>query len=240
MLQVIAGYDPKETISVQMRVPDYRAALRSKVSALRVGVARGFFFDGLDPEIEAAVNDALEVLQTLTAGLRDIALPAANLEQLRVVVRDAEANAYHAEFLERTPNLYQPETRMRLLAGAGVKTAAYIKGRREVELIRRTAGSVFEQVDVIVTPTTAIQPQLLAEVNKDVDTSMALSALSIRNTAPFNVFGWPAISLPCGFTRAGLPIGLQISGPSGEDGVVLRLAHAYEQATDWHTHGPPL
>lgn len=239
VLQAIAGYDPAEPTSRQMHIPDYSAALRDKVSALRVGVARAFFFADLDPEIEVVVNDALRVVQTLTAGLRDIALPASTQEQLRTVVRAAEAYAYHAEFLERNPELYQPETLMRLRAGADVKTTAYIQGRREVDLTRRTVGKVFEGVDVIVTPTTAVQAPLLVDVAKDVSSSMALGTLTIRNTSPFNVYGWPTISIPCGFTRSGLPIGLQICGPPAEDAVVLRLAHAYEQVTDWHTRRPP-
>jgi aspartyl-tRNA(Asn)/glutamyl-tRNA(Gln) amidotransferase subunit A len=239
MLQAIAGYDPADTTSRQMPIPDYTAALRSRVSSLRVGVAREFFFAGLDPEIEAAVNDALPVLQKITAGLRDITIPASTQEQLRNAVRAAEAYAYHAESLERNPELYQPETLMRLRAGLDIKTAAYIQGRREVDVTRRTIGKVFETVDAIVTPTTPVQPPLLSDVTKDVSTSIALGTPFIRNTSPFNVYGWPTISIPCGVTRSGLPIGLQISGPSGEDAVVLRLAHAFEQATDWHTRRPP-
>ena len=240
MLQTLAGYDPAETTSQQMNIPDYTAALRMNVSSLRVGVAREFFFAGLDPEIEAAVNNALPVLQKLTAGLRDITLPASTQEQLRAAVRAAEAYAYHAESVGRTPELYQPETLTRLRTGADVKTSAYIQGRRDVDLTRRTIGKVFETVDAIVSPTTAVQPPTLAELAKDVSTSMELGTRTIRNTSPFNVYGWPTISVPCGFTRSGLPIGLQIAGPLGRDAVVLRLAHAYEQATEWHTRRPPV
>lgn len=240
MLQAIAGHDAADPASRPMHVPDYEAGLRGKVSTLRVGVARGFFFDNLDPEIESAVRDALRVVQQLTAGLRDIVLPASTQEELRAAVRAAEAYAYHAELLEKHSALYQPETLLRLRAAAEIKTTAYVRGRREVDLTRRTVGKVFEEVDAIVTPTTAVQPPLLSDVSKDVSTSMALGTRTIRNTSPFNVYGWPAISVPCGFTRAGLPIGLQICGPSSEDSVVLRLAHAYEQATGWHTRRPPV
>ena len=124
-------------------------------------------------------------------------------------------------------------------AGRDIKTPAYIQGRREVELTRRTVGTVFETVDVIVTPTTAVPPPLLADVAKNVSTSMTLGTRTIRNTSPFNVYGWPTISVPCGFTRSGVPIGLQMSEPSGHDDVVLRLAWAYEQATGWHRRRPP-
>jgi len=219
--------------------PYYWAALRGRVSSLRVGVARAFFFENLDPEIESAVADALRVLEKVAAGLRDVTLPASMQEALRSAVRSAEAYAYHAEFVEKSPELYQPETLTRLRADANAKTTSYVLGRREVDRIRRTSGDAFNSVDVIVTATVALNPPLLADVGRDVATSIALSGRTIRNTSPFNVYGWPTVSVPCGFTRAGLPIGLQISGPNGAEATVLRVAHAYEQATDWHRRRPP-
>ncbi len=240
MLQTIAGYDPAETTSQQINVPDYTAALQAKVSSLRLGIpARDFFFSALDPEIETAVNNALSVLEKLTAGLREVSLNASTQERLRASVRAAEAYAYHAEFVEKTPELYQPETLMRIRTGADITTSAYIEGRRELALNRRTIGRVFETVDVLVSPTTAVQPLAISELATDVNTSIEIANRSIRNTSPFNVYGVPVVSVPCGFTRSGLPIGLQIAGPSGGEAVVLRLAHAYEQATDWHKRRPP-
>jgi Asp-tRNA(Asn)/Glu-tRNA(Gln) amidotransferase A subunit family amidase len=128
----------------------------------------------------------------------------------------------------------------RLRADAAVDTSAYIRARRQVDVIRRTAADeAFKTVDVIVAPTTPIPPPLLTDVGKDIDTSMTLGTIrTIRNTAPFNLYGWPTISVSCGFTRGGLPIGLQISGPTGGEAVVLRLVRAYEQATDWHSRRP--
>jgi aspartyl-tRNA(Asn)/glutamyl-tRNA(Gln) amidotransferase subunit A len=239
LLQTIAGCDPLDVTSRQMNIPDYVAALHDKVASLRIGVAREFFFADLDPDIEAAMSEALAVLQGLTAGIREITLPMSGQEELRAVVRAAEAYTYHAHFVERNPEAYQPETLQRIQAGREVSSSAYIEGRRGVELARRTLGKVFETVDVIVTPTTASPPPLLADVTKDVKASLTLGARTMRNTSPFNVTGWPAISVPCGFTRSGMPIGLQLSGPPEEDAVVLRLAHAYEQATNWHTRELP-
>jgi Asp-tRNA(Asn)/Glu-tRNA(Gln) amidotransferase A subunit family amidase len=243
LLQAIAGYDPIDIGSQSMGIPDYNAALREKVSALRVGVARTFFFAGLDPEINTAADDALGILGRITAGLRDVMLPGSTqaLLDVRATVRAAEAYAYHKDFVEKSPELYQPETLTRLRADAAVDTSAYIRARRQVDVIRRSAAAeAFKSVDVIVTPTTPIPPPLLADVGKDVDTSMTLGTTrTIRNTAPFNLYGWPTISVPCGFTRGGLPIGLQISGPPGGDAVVLRLARAYEQATDSPHARPP-
>lgn len=241
MLQAIAGYDPAETTSRQFTIPDYSATLRTKVSSLRLGVAaRDFFFAAVDPEIEVAVNNALSVLEKLTAGLREVSLNASTQERLRASVRAAEAYAYHAEFVRKTPELYQPATLTRILTGADIRVPVYIEGRRELALHRRTIGRVFETVDVLVSPTTPVQPPAISELNADVNAAIEIGTRTIRNTSPFNVYGVPGISVPCGFTRSGLPIGLQICGPAGGEAVVLRLAHAYEQATDWHKRRPPL
>jgi aspartyl-tRNA(Asn)/glutamyl-tRNA(Gln) amidotransferase subunit A len=138
LLQVIAGYDPHDVGSRQMPIPDYSAALLGKVSSFRVGIALTFFFDDLDPEIEAAANGALGVLERITGSVRDVTTPASTQEAFRAAVRAAEACAYQAELIEKSPDLYQPETLALLRAGADVKTPAYILARREVELTRRT------------------------------------------------------------------------------------------------------
>jgi aspartyl-tRNA(Asn)/glutamyl-tRNA(Gln) amidotransferase subunit A len=235
MLQVIAGFDPQDTGSVSLPLPDYSAALRARVSGLRVGVARPFFFERLDPEIERAMAAALVVVTRLTASVRDVELPdASRQEQLRSTVRAAESYAYHADFIEKSPTLYQPETLARLRDGAKVTTTAYIDGVRELARVRRTSGRVFDGIDVLVTPTSPILPPPISEFTANRSGTADFIANGIRNTSPFDVYGWPTISLPCGFSASGLPIGLQISAASGQDARVLQLAYAYEQATDWH------
>jgi aspartyl-tRNA(Asn)/glutamyl-tRNA(Gln) amidotransferase subunit A len=234
LLQVIAGYDEKDTTSEQMNIPDYAQALETKVSSLRIGTPREFFFANLDPEIEAATKEALSVLGKLTAGIRDVALHANTMETLRDVVRAAEAYAYHQGYVTKAPELYQPLTLKRIQAGANVTTPAYIQGRRDLAQVRRTAAKWFDSVDVLVTPTLPIPPAAISDPRAD-DILPA-----VRNTSPFDVNGWPAISLPCGFTSQGLPIGLQIIGPHGGEAIVFQLAHAYEQATEWHKRRPNL
>jgi aspartyl-tRNA(Asn)/glutamyl-tRNA(Gln) amidotransferase subunit A len=234
LLQTIAGYDEKETTSERMTVPDYAQALHEKVSALRIGVPREFFFDGLHPEIATAMDQALSVLRKLTAEVRDVALAANTMETLRDVVRAAEAYAYHREFVTRSPELYQPLTLKRIRAGAEVTTFAYIQGRRELAQVRRSAAKWIESVDVLVTPTLPILPPAISDPRADDILP------TVRNTSPFDVNGWPAISVPCGFSASGLPIGLQIIGPHGGESIVLQLAHAYEQATEWHKRRPAL
>jgi len=238
LLQAIAGYDSEEITSVQMDAPNYTAALRARPTSVRIGVARDFFFEGLDPEIETATRQALAVLEKLTAGLTDVQISARTQEELRSTVRAAEAYAYHADFMAKTPELYQPETLGRLRAGAGIGTVEYIRARQQLDRTRRNIGRVFRMVDAIVTPTSPIVSPAIAEFGRDRNGSVDFLFQNIRNTSPFNVYGWPTISIPCGFTTSGLPIGLQISGPMGADALVLQIANAYEQATEWHKRKP--
>ena len=239
LLQAIAGYDPEDTASVSMKIPDYAAALRTYPASLRLGVAREFFFEGLDPEIERATNQALAVLGKLTAGVKDVKISAGGQEQLRATVRLAEAYAYHRRMMAATPELYQPETLARLRPGAEIDTATYIEARRELEHTRRTSGEIFQTIDALITPTSPILPPAITEFTGDRNGSADFVNRNIRDTSPFDVYGWPTISVQCGFSASGLPIGLQISAALGQDAIVLQLAHAYEQATDWHSRRPP-
>jgi aspartyl-tRNA(Asn)/glutamyl-tRNA(Gln) amidotransferase subunit A len=232
LLQAIAGYDEQDTTSEKMNVPDYSQAVGTRVSSLRIGVPREFFFADLDPEIDAAIKEALSVLAKLTAGIRDVALPANNMETLRDTVRAAEAYAYHREYVAKTPELYQPLILKRIQAGANVTTPAYIQGRRDLAQVRRKAEKWIDGVDVLVTPTLPITTAAVSDSHADDILP------TVRNTSPFDVNGWPAISLPCGFTSKGLPMGLQIVGPNGGEPVIFQLAHAYEQATEWHKRHP--
>jgi aspartyl-tRNA(Asn)/glutamyl-tRNA(Gln) amidotransferase subunit A len=240
MLQAIAGYDPAETTSIQVPIPSYGGALRQKTSAIRVGVPRDFLFEKLDPEIEAAITDALSLLRRITRGVREVSLPsrADQQESVRSNVRGAEAYAYHFEAATKTPELYQPETLVRIRSGTGVTTRAFVQARRDLAQARGLFERAFENVDVLVLPTLAAPPPTTEEMNRDLESSMRLGGIYIRNTSPFDVWGNPAISIPCGFTRKGLPIGLQTSGPKGGETTVLQVAHAYEQATDWHKRAP--
>jgi len=234
LLQAIAGYDEQDTTSEKMSIPDYSHGLEAKTSYLRIGVPREFFFADLDPEIEAAMKDALSVLGKLTAGIRDVALRANTMESLRNTVRAAESYTYHRDFVAKTPELYQPVTLERIKLGAAVTMPAYIDARRELAQVRRTAGKWMEGIDILATPTLRILPFAISDPRADDIPPI------VRNTSPFNVNGWPAISVPCGFTSKGLPIGLQIIGPNGGEAAVFQLAHAYEQTTEWHKRSPQL
>jgi len=230
-LQPIAGYDANDTNSLAATPPDYAAALRGRPAGLRLGLPRAVFYEGLDPEVERAVTEALRVLRGLSSSVQDVQLPP--YKTLPIV--GAEAYAYHAPYFTKTPDRYQPMTRRRLEAGSRVTTPAYIEGRRELDRLRRDVVRIFQSVDLLITPTTPILPATVQEALSDPGTPPAGGvAPSLRNTQPFDIYGLPCVSLPCGFSASGLPIGLSISGPPIGEAAVLALAYAYEQATDWH------
>ena len=197
---------------------------------LRLGIVRQFFFDDLDPEVAAAINNALQVLETLTSGLSDASMP---IDTDRTV-QAAEAYAYHAQFLAERAELYQPETLRRIQRGESVAAREYILKRIELDHLRRAAADLFADYDLLITPTSPVTAPALAELQANPDDLRRRELILLRNTRPFNVLGLPAVSVPCGFTRGGLPIGLQIAGAPGDDARVLQLAHAYERATEWH------
>jgi len=236
-LQPIAGYDPLDTNSLAASIPDYASALRQDVSTLRLGLPRRVFYEGLHPAIERCVDDALEVLRRLTASTREVELP--RYDTLPIV--GAEAYAFHERYFTREPDRYQPMTRRRLEAGSRVTTVEYIAARRELDRLRRAVRAVFDDVDLLVTPTTPGLPSTVDAAVNDAVTPLAGGvASSLRNTQPFDIYGLPSVSLPCGFSGDGLPIGLSISGAHLHEVTVLALAHAYERATGWYRRRPAL
>jgi aspartyl-tRNA(Asn)/glutamyl-tRNA(Gln) amidotransferase subunit A len=236
MLQAIAGYDAKDPNSANVPVGEYAAAVRDGSEPPRVGVPRKFFYQDLDPEVASAVEQALAVLRAISGGWREIEVDIPTDRTLQA----AESYAYHAEFVSRSPELYQPETLRRIRKGEDINASEIEQRRRELGQIRSEIRNVFKDVDALVTPTTPIPAPAIAELKEDPDLLRPRELLLLRNTRPVNVWGLPAISVPCGFTAAGLPIGLQIIGPHWREDTVLRLAYAYEQATEWHKRSPGL
>jgi Asp-tRNA(Asn)/Glu-tRNA(Gln) amidotransferase A subunit family amidase len=231
VLQAIAGYDAPDVNSVNVPASDYLSALGEGTNTLRVGVPRAYFYEDLNPEVAAAVEQALAVISALVAEVREIQLADMQIEVLTDrTVQAAESFAFHAENVARAPELYQPETLRRIRAGENITAAEYIRRRRELDEARRRAQDIFADVDLLVTPTTPVPAPAIADLKKDPGALRPAELTLLRNTRPFNVWGLPAISVPCGLTKSGLPIGLQIAGPHWREDLVLRLAHAYESA----------
>jgi len=235
VMTALAGFDPLDPVSIRAEREDYHAAIGRDVRQLRIAIPRSPFFEQLDPEIDAAVKSAIDVLVDLTGGAaRDVSITTPDTYALL----DVETYAYHAPLLADAAKraLYQPLTLPRVQGGGRVTTQVYIEQRRQMQIARNTVDSVFENVDILVAPTCMAVPATIEAVLEN----PAAEGSLIRNTLPFNVLGIPAISVPCGFTRAGLPIGMQIVGPRLGEARVLALAHAYEQATEWHRREPPI
>jgi aspartyl-tRNA(Asn)/glutamyl-tRNA(Gln) amidotransferase subunit A len=230
LLNAIAGYDQMDPTTVNVPVADYERAIRMPVAKLRLGIPRKPFFETLDPEVEKSVNAAIEVLRKMAASVADVEFPTFTGQAL---ILGPEAYAYHAKWIVESPQLYQPQTRAILQRAADGKAPGYAGALHDLHIQRRRIASFFSDVDLLVTPT---MPNAAATIEE----SAKRNSASVRNTSPFDIFGLPAISVPCGFTSAGLPIGLQISGAPFAESTVIALAHAFGQATEWHTRRPVL
>jgi aspartyl-tRNA(Asn)/glutamyl-tRNA(Gln) amidotransferase subunit A len=216
--------------------PSFVSAFDELPTNLRVGVPRAFFFDDLDPEIAAAIEKAIDIFRQLDAEIRDVRLEVSTDRTLA----SAEAYAYHKLFVERSPELYQPATLARIQSGATISAADVLRARRDLDASRDAIRKIFDEVDVLLTPTVPIPPPAIAGLREHPENLRPQEIIMLRNTRPFNVWGIPAISLPCGFTKDGLPIGLQLAAAPWHGNVLLQAAHEYEQATEWHKMTPVL
>lgn len=234
MLGVIAGYDELDPTTVNAPVPGYSGAFKIPVSKLRLGLPRAGFFDGLDPDFASAVETAIDVLRKLTASVAEVQLPPAVGAQ---TIWGPETYAYHAKWLTESPEKYQAATRAQMIRSAEMKPEVYADARRQVDLVRREIKKVFANVDLLITPTMKVPPATIAAT---LNPPAPNPAGNLNSPGAFDVYGLPAITLPCGFTSSGLPIGLQISAAPFAESTMLSLARAYERATEWHTRRPKL
>jgi aspartyl-tRNA(Asn)/glutamyl-tRNA(Gln) amidotransferase subunit A len=261
LLQAIAGHDPRDSTSANLPVPDYPSALDGDVRAVRIGIPDEYFIEGIDPEVEQAVWAAVRTMGALGARQDKVSLPHtpyAIATYYLVATAEASSNlarydgvkygyrtAKPADLLE----LYQksrregfgPEVKRRIMLGtyalsAGYYDAYYLKAQQVRTLIRRDFERAFERCEVIATPTSPTAAFRLGEKTDD-PLQMYLSDIF---TISVNLAGLPAISVPCGFTRTGLPIGLQLIAKPFNEALLLKVAHAFEQATEWHGRRPAL
>lgn len=238
MLQAIAGYDPKDPTSSRAPVPDYSAALRDDISGLSIGVPRHFFFSD-DPRIDRdtleRVETALQGLEALGASVQDVSIPMLDYAgAAQPVIMLSEAFAYHEQNLRRMPQKFGDMVRARFRMGGLFTAADYVQAQRVRNVLKRQCAEALQQVDVLVSPTMSVPAPAFA----------AMDAMTTTRrpsfTGPYNLTGMPAISLPCGFTSAGLPVGLQIAGKPFDEPTVLRVAYTYQQDARWFEQRPPV
>jgi len=235
LMEAIAGYDPQDPSSADRPVPDYRDALRGDVRGLRLGLPRNYFFDEADPEVVAAVRRAASLLEAEGAHVVEVEVPGVEKAfAVGLPVLVAEAAAYHEKYLQERPGDYGEDV-LALLKGGQSQTAVdYIKAQRARIEFRQGLVALFTRIDVLLTPTTPITAPTIEQCRAEAP----IFAL-MRCTFPFNLAGLPALSVPCGLSEAGLPIGLQIAGRHFAEATVLRVGAAYEQASGWRGRLPP-
>jgi aspartyl-tRNA(Asn)/glutamyl-tRNA(Gln) amidotransferase subunit A len=243
LLGVLAGRDPQDPSSAAHSVPNYTASLSAGVRGLRIGVPRRFFFDNVDPEVESAVRSATRLLEQLGAAVSEIDPPHIDeIPGALTAIMLPEALAVHQRWMNERPDDYGDDVRYRLELGSTYLAVHYVQAQRLREIaVRAWQEDVFSKVDLIATPTTPITAPLIEHAGGSTYAGGALQVTFslIRFTNPFNFLGVPAISVPCGFTGNGLPIGIQLAGRWWDEENLLRAAYTYEQATDWHKRRPP-
>jgi aspartyl-tRNA(Asn)/glutamyl-tRNA(Gln) amidotransferase subunit A len=261
LLNVISGYDQRDSTSMNTAVPDYAASLTGSIKGLRVGVPKEYFVKGMQPEVEQAVRGAIEQLRSLGAEIREVSLPhtsygipiyyiiapseaSANLARfdgVRYGVRVAEAGGMWATYKATRGQGFGPEVKRRIMLGtyalsAGYYDAYYLKAQKGRTLIKGDFDKAFADVDVIAAPTT---PRAAFPIGEKVNDPLQMYLEDVF-TIPTSLSGICGLSLPCGFDSDEMPIGLQIIGPAFGEETILGAAYAYEQSTDWHTRSPQI
>ena len=236
MLQVIAGHDPKDATSSHEPVPDYSAALQTDLKGIRVGVPRHYFFAddvGLDEDTANAVEKGIQTLRELGATVQDIIIPSLSLSSVaNTVIMISEANAYHEKNLKSQPQNFGEIARSRFILGGVFTSADYIQSQRARNKLKREFSEAFQTVDIMAMPVMSKPAAAL----KDFDPMGMMMSPSMM--APFNQTGIPAMSVPCGFSSAGLPIGMQIAAEAFNESAVIRAGHAYQKYVGWHKQRP--
>jgi aspartyl-tRNA(Asn)/glutamyl-tRNA(Gln) amidotransferase subunit A len=242
MLQAIAGSDPADTATVDEPVPDYSAGLGLGVQNLRVGVPREYFFEIIEPDVEQAVMAAIARLEALGARVEEVSLPhVAHSQVAGNVIMSTEAASWHATWLAERASDYGHDVRARIRGGLLVRAVEYLSSQKIRSLVQQDFAAAFQRVDVVVGPSVPIvAPPIGRTFEPGGPLNLVPRAIANRATVPCNLSGMPAISVPCGFAVDGLPVGLQIMGPAFAEALVLRVAAAYEGATEWRTRRPEL
>ncbi len=240
MMNAMAGFDSNDPASSRHSISDYGAELGRGLKGVRIGVPSDYFFDQVDPQISTAVESAIQAMQGEGAVIREVAMPWVSVGRaVNVAVLLPEAAAVHRKRLAEKGNQYSPAVRHRLKAGLEVSAVDYIHAQRARSMFGHQMTQAMEDLDALVTPTVPIQTPTIAETTPPPGSAIPQAGGEFPNfTGVFNATGQPSMSLNCGFTEDGMPIGLMISGKAFEDARLIGIGHAYQQITDWHCRKP--
>jgi aspartyl-tRNA(Asn)/glutamyl-tRNA(Gln) amidotransferase subunit A len=251
LLNAMVGYDKHDVASLEHPKEDYVAALKQPASNFRLGIPRAPFFDFLDQDTSKAVEEAIAVLSKLTRSTKEMHLPAPGTYSRSYF--DGEIEAFHYEWYQRKARSYSLNQRHTIEAvhkrlndvsseTCSTRVVDYINAQWELQRLRKTIDDAFENYDLVVLPTMRVMPETInaALAREEASGGNDREPVETSNCTPFNTFGIPAVSIPCGFSATGLPVGLMIAGPRFSEGRVLALANAYEKATRWYLRRPTL
>jgi aspartyl-tRNA(Asn)/glutamyl-tRNA(Gln) amidotransferase subunit A len=259
LMNAISGYDPRDSTSVNVRVPDYKQSLKEDIKGIRIGIPEEYFVEGMDPEVDKQVRDAIDSFKKWGAEIKRISLPHTEFAvAIYYIIATAEASSNLARYdgvkyglrpkgyrnlmemyTQTRAKGFGKEVKRRIILGtyvlsAGYYEAYYRKASQVRTLMRKDFDEAFQKVDVLVAPTAPTPAFRIGEKTED-PLQMYLSDI---HTIPVNLAGIPAISIPCGFNHEGLPIGLQIMGKHFDEEMLLRVAYTFEQNTDFHLKRP--
>ena len=242
VLNATAGHDANDPASAKVPIPDYTKALTGDIKGLRVGILKEFFEAPLDPEVGELIRKATGVLRDLGATIMEVSWPMFQYSAaIAGIIQMAEATAYHRNLIKSRGKELMPLVRLRLESGFFISGVDYVEAQRARRLYYRQSLSLFDKVDLLCAPCVPVPACKIGTTEVEIGKNrVGIIAALTQYTRPFNLNGFPAISVPCGFTKMGLPAGLQLAGKPFDEGGVLRAAHAYEQATEWHKQRPPL
>lgn len=252
LLDALVGFDPADPDSLDAPPPAYADALAADhapedtLRGLRLGVPDSYFFRNVDPEVEAAVRAAIALLTEHGAVARSVPIPAEIDEMFGVyrAIQKPEAYTFHKDqgWLDTRAELYRPRILEAILGGADYSAGDYIHAQLARQRFTVQMRALFRNVDALVTPTLPVPARRIADVDVPLlyDGREEPAGPALRYTFPFDLTGQPALSVPCGFTTMGLPIGLQIVTDRLQDALALRVGHAYQRLTDWHLRVPPV
>ena len=237
MFAVMAGYDDDDLYSVRREQPDFLGSLDNGIKGIRIGLPQKFFLEDLEEGVGSAVEASAQRLAALGADIVEIELEGAEYAQQSVMPMVwADAYEYHRERVESAPEKFGRDVLDRILLGRDIAGCDYAAALRARERWNRTVDRTLEQVDVILTPTTPITAPLVEESSDMLSTTHHLT----RFTYLFSWAGLPGLSVPCGFTSAGMPIGMLLNGRPWEETLLFQIGHSYQNDTDWHSRRPPL